>query len=103
MDPPSVLGHRSVVTGPEQIAETGATPDDDVRRRSPVPGAFPAWSPRILCAGGRTFCARTNEDFDVVDLGARSGPDVALHLTINLAQPRPLGSDNRVVEMRRRR
>ncbi|MGH9184550.1 MAG: hypothetical protein ACRD0U_01850, partial [Acidimicrobiales bacterium] len=29
--------------------------------------------------------------------------DVALHLTINLAQPRPLLSDNKVVEMRRRR
>jgi hypothetical protein len=28
--------------------------------------------------------------------------DVALHLTINLAQPRLLLSDNKVVEMRRR-
>ncbi len=28
--------------------------------------------------------------------------DVALHLTINVAQPRPLLSDNKVVEMRRR-
>jgi hypothetical protein len=59
---------------------------------------------RAFCVpADERFCARTNEDFDVVDLGARSGPDVALHLTINLAQPRPLGSDNRVVEMRRRR
>jgi len=38
------------------------------------------------------------------DATALDGPglDVALHLSINLAQPRPLRSDSKVVEMRRR-
>src|SRR5215210_4843860 len=39
----------------------------------------------------------------VSHFGKHRGPLYALHLIINLAQPRPLLSDNKVVEMRRRR
>ena len=38
--------------------------------RSPVPGAVLTCRMRILCAGGRAFCARTTEDFGVVDRAA---------------------------------
>ena len=60
------------VRGPS-VGRVGTVSTHPGVHRSPAPRCAPVWSPRILCAGGRTFCTRTNDDFDVVDLGARSG------------------------------
>jgi len=60
------LGAGRRLSSAARIAESGAPGlTVDQRETAPVPGVFPAWSPRILCAGGRAFCARTNEDFVV--------------------------------------
>jgi hypothetical protein len=54
-----------------QITDSGAAGLIVDRRQIAGSGCVAGWSPLILCAGGRAFCARTNEDFDVGDLDAR--------------------------------